>query len=180
MNGNHRIRNGVMAAMLLGVGLCFLPGGFDWIRMTLRRVATGSVDWASASVATPLWLLALLALIVLSAVYAAASILNRGREKRGAETELVKSGEIFGLRWRWNYRDGEICDLASFCPKCDQPVLPKAETRHGFLRLIAYQCACRQWRSQSFQCSETVFTDRVCRAIRQKAWKKPVRALQRT
>jgi len=36
------------------------------------------------------------------------------------------SDSFEGLRWRWQYADGEITDLGSFCPACDFQIYPKS------------------------------------------------------
>ena len=119
--------------------------------------------------AVPLWLLVVVSLIAVGAVYAAASMAYSRRRKRAAPIAFSTTAEILGVRWRWRYREGNIRDIAPFCPKCDVQVRPAEETRHGFLHLISYRCQCGRWRSQSFQCSHAQLINQIHRTVQSRA-----------
>jgi hypothetical protein len=145
---------------LAGIGLlCFMLRGGP------QQASAPAGNVVDVVVAVPLWLLVVLWIVVLTAIGAALLIVINRRRSIVPETPGVTKADIFGLRWRWSYDGGVMCGLKAHCPKCDQPVSAKAENRHGFLHLISYQCACRKWRSKSFQCSEAQMLDRVTQAI---------------
>ena len=148
----------------IGILSALVPGG--WVG-SFRIMAVGG-SWADSFVAVPVWLLCVLWMMILTAVGAVLLVLMNRRRKLEVATPTLTKADILGLRWRWNYQDGVICDLQSYCPKCDRPVSPRSEKRHGYLQLISYQCECRKWRSKSFQCSQEQFYDQVCRAIQEK------------
>jgi hypothetical protein len=170
MNVNtHLLPKAAIATAIVGLGLVHVLVRGDWpsVIMAIREVATASATWIGGSVTAPLWLLGILCAVAMIAIGAGLSLWWKSRRKIEPDTARLTTAVVFGIRWRWSYREGEMCDLVSFCPKCDLQVLPKTESRHGFLHLISYSCVCRKWRSRSFQCSQANFVERVCRAIEQ-------------
>ena len=158
----------LIAVIFLGSVHYFAPGGWSWISVWLQQFASATSGWAGSLVTVPVWLLCTISTILVLALVAGAWAVAKRLGKHGAEPRpAITSAEIFGIRWRWNYHEGDIRDIASFCPECDRQVQPKEETRHGFLRLISYQCECGRWRSKSFHCSTVDFVDRVQRTIAQ-------------
>jgi hypothetical protein len=161
--------SGLVAAGVAALVHYFVPGGWGWALTLFGRAVTVTSTWAGALISVPVWLLGIvLALIATVLGLAGLAAFNRLR-KRAPETTRITNAEIFGIRWRWNYHQGDIRDLTSYCPMCDIQVQPTEETRHGFLHLISYQCDCGRWRSKSFQCAQVDFMDRVCRTIQQQA-----------
>lgn len=134
----------------------------------MRRALSSGVSWSESFVAVPFWVLGVLWALMLTALGAALLVAIHRRRSVVVESPALTKAEIFGLRWRWSYEAGVISELASYCPKCDRPVSPRSENRHGFLHLVSYQCVCRKWRSKSFQCSQAEMIDRVKQAIAQK------------
>src|SRR5688500_12158741 len=115
----------------------------------------------------PLWLFVIVSALALSSIGAAAWFAYKSRRKREAAIARPTTAEIMGFRWCWHYRDGEVRDLASYCPKCDSEIHPTEENRHGKIHLISFRCDCVQWRSQSFQCSHAQLIKQVFHAIRE-------------
>lgn len=135
--------------------------------VTVMGLATANIGWADAMVSVPVWLIVVFSALALTVVGAATLVAWKCLRKPDAGIERPTTAQIFGIRWRWSYDQGTIREIAAFCPKCDQPVGPTAEARHGFLHLISYKCSCGKWRSKSFQCSQEDFIDRVCHTIQQ-------------
>jgi len=158
------VRNGLLNAAVSEVDY-LVPGGWGSF-MSFRPVAAASGAWADSVVSVPVWLLCAAAVFILATLGAVAFVASVRRRKRDAEIAPLTEAEIFGIRWRWNNHEGDIRDITSYCPECDLEVRPTKETRHNFLNLISYQCACGKWRSKSFQCSDVDMIDRVYRTIR--------------
>jgi hypothetical protein len=135
--------------------------------VVVTGLAMANIGWAGAMVSVPVWLIVVFSALALTVVGAATVVAYRLLRKPDAGIERPTTAQIFGIRWRWTYDQGNIHEIAAFCPKCDRPVGPTAEARHGFLRLISYKCSCGKWRSKSFQCSQEDFIARVCRTIHQ-------------
>jgi hypothetical protein len=163
------VRSGVAATMILALGYFFVPEGWGGMFTFFKRAVAPIVGWAGTIVTVPVWWLVLVSGLMVMILGTAAYIASTRSRKHASATARLTKADIFGIRWRWQYEDGDVRNLASFCPKCDRPVHPKTETRHGFLRLISYQCECRHWQSKSFQCSQTEIIDRVCRTIQKQA-----------
>jgi hypothetical protein len=136
-------------------------------------LASVNVAWSNASVSVPVWLIVNLSAITLITVCAAAVVAYKFLRKTEPGIESPATAQIFGIRWRWTNHEGDIRDITSFCPKCDQPVTPTMEARHGFIHLLSYKCRCGKWRSKSFHCSQSDFIERVCRAIQRPGAEKP-------
>ena len=163
------VRSGLAATVILALGHYLVPGGWEGVIAFFRRTVAPIAGWAGSLVSLPIWLLGLVFAIVLTALGVTAYFAASRFRTRAPTTAPLTNAEIFGIRWRWQYQEGDVRDLTSYCPKCDREVRPKRETRHGFLHLISYQCECRHWRSKSFQCSHREIIDRVCRAIQKHA-----------
>jgi hypothetical protein len=138
-----------------------------------------TIGWADSLVAIPIWLLGVFWALILTALGALVIIRLNRRQKIEVEVPTITKAEIFGLHWRWSFREGAVCDVASYCPKCSREVKARSETRHGFLNLISYACECRKWRSKSFHCSQTEMMERVGRAIEEKTKVQPAAATAR-
>jgi hypothetical protein len=173
------IRNGLAVVGIIGLVHVCVPGGWGWILTPFRRAAVAGGAWAESLVAVPVWLLCFLWALILTALGAVLLVMVSRRRKLDVELPAITKAEIFGLRWRWNYREGAITDLVSYCPKCEREVIARSETRHGFLHLISYACECRKWRSKSFHCSQEQMNERVCQAIREKISAQPIAADRR-
>ena len=171
----HLVNSALIAAVITALGHFLLPGGWRVIFASLGETAAGSLAWASTAITVPAWLIAFLVAVVLVTAGAAMLFARTRREEPAAEVPLPTTADVFGVRWRWSYHEGSMHDLRAFCPKCNQPVHPIEEKRHGFLQLISFQCECRKWRSRSFQCSTDALLDRVCHAVQQDLRKRPVR-----
>ena len=169
------LRNGLIAVAAAALVQYFVPGGWTSIGARARQTMAEGVEWAATSINVPSWLLVTLAALTAISIIAAAFAVSRQRRKPlPSGINSPATAEIYGIRWHWNNCDGNIRDIVAACPKCDLPVTPKAETRHGFIRLLSYQCSCHRWRSQSFQCSQETFIDRVCRTIQKQMQKTTV------
>jgi hypothetical protein len=166
---SHSVRCGLAATVILALGHSLVPGGWGGVFTFFSRTTAPIADWAGSLVSLPIWVLGLVFAVLLTALGVAGYVAStRFRTRAPGKAPLTKA-EIFGIRWRWDYREGDVHDLTSYCPKCDRQVRPTEETRHGFLHLISYQCACGHWRSKSFQCSRTEIIKRVCRTIQKHA-----------
>jgi hypothetical protein len=163
------VRCGLVATVILALGHFLVPGGWRGVLALFGQVAGAIATWASAIVTVPVWWLVLVSAMILTAVGIAVYVASTRPRKHAPTTAPCTKAEIFGIRWRWNYQEGDVRDLTSYCPKCDRQVRPIGETRHGFLNLISYQCECRHWRSKSFHCSQREIIDRVCRTIQKQA-----------
>jgi hypothetical protein len=165
----HVIPEAVIATAVVVLGLVQVLGHGGWaaVAATTHDAATAGLTWIGGSVTTPLWLIGLLWALAVTSIGVGLSLWWKARRKCELPVARPTTALIFGIRWRWNYRDGQICDLLSFCPKCDLQVVPKTEARHGFLNLISFSCACRKWKCRSFHCSQANFVERVCRSIEQ-------------
>jgi hypothetical protein len=170
MNRSRQIvRSGLAAVVILALGHFCVAEGWAGVFAFFRRTAAALAAWGGTSVTVSVWWLALVSALILTALGTAVLFASgRLRKRTPASAGLAKT-EIFGIRWRWEYQEGNVRDLRSYCPKCDRQVGPKGETRHGFLHLISYQCECGHWRSKSFQCSQTEIIDRVRRTIQKHA-----------
>jgi hypothetical protein len=164
----------ILTAAAIGLVHFLVPGSWGSITFPFQRAFAASGAWADSLVAVPVWLLGVFWAIILTAVGALVIVMIGRRRKLEVEVPTITKAEIFGLRWRWNYQEGAICDVTSYCPKCDREVRARNETRHGFLHLISYACECRKWRSKSFQCSQAQMIERVCQAIQEKTTVQPV------
>jgi hypothetical protein len=171
-NQKRLVTIGLVAAAALGLVQFLVPGGWGWVFMPFRRAASAAGAWAASLVSVPVWLLCIVTALTVAAVCAVAFVAWTRLRKRAVEIAPLTTAEIFGIRWRWNYDEGEIRDITSYCPKCDLEVQPTNETRHGFLHLISYQCRCRKWQSKSFQCSQDDMIDRVYHTIKQQIRKR--------
>jgi hypothetical protein len=168
MNGiQHLVIKWVGADAEVGLAHALVPGGWGGIFKPLGRMMAAGGSWADSFVAVPVWVLCLLWALILTAVGAVLLLIVNRRRKLEVQNPTITKADILGLRWRWNYQDGAICDLQSHCPKCDRPVSPRSEKRHGFLQLISFQCECRKWQSKSYQCSHEQLVERVCGAIQE-------------
>jgi hypothetical protein len=169
------IRKGWRCIVIAGVGSMAatgpvqaqVSGGWSGLAGPLGEMLASSGSWAGSFVAVPVWVLCLLWALILTAVGAVLLLIVNRRRKLEVQNPTITKADILGLRWRWNYQDGAICDLQSHCPKCDRPVSPRSEKRHGFLQLISFQCECRKWQSKSYQCSHEQLVERVCGAIQE-------------
>ena len=165
----HILGSGLAATVILALGHFLVPDGWSGVFAFLRRTAAQVVSGADALISVPVWWLALIAALFLSALGTAAYVISRKPRKHATGSEPATDAEILGIRWRWHYQQGDVRNLTSYCPKCDRQVRPRTETRHGFLNLISYPCECGHWRSKSFQCSHREIIDRVCRTIQKHA-----------
>ena len=164
----------LVTADVIGLVHLPVPAGWGWITLPFQRAFAASGVWADSLVAVPVWLLGVFWALILTAFGALLIVMISRRRKLEVAVPTITKAEIFGLRWRWNYDEGEIRNVTCHCPKCDREVKAKSETRHGFLHLISYACECRKWRSKSFQCSEAQMMERVCQAIQAKTTVQPV------
>jgi hypothetical protein len=114
----------------------------------------------------PLWLLLVVTAIAVSGIIAAGSLAFRARGKGEPSITLPTTADVLGVRWRWQYRNGDIRDITPFCPRCDGQVSPIEETRHGYIHLISFRCSCSRWQSQSFQCSHEQLMKRVYATVK--------------
>jgi hypothetical protein len=120
-------------------------------------------------VAVPLWVFAAAAALIVTAIAIAIYLATSRRSVPSPGQPPATCAEILGIRWRWKNEAGDVSEISSFCPRCDRPIQPKEETRHGFLHLISFECDCRKWRSKSFQCSHSDFIDRIHATIQQQS-----------
>jgi hypothetical protein len=167
-NGQRRLVIAWVGSMAVTVPVqARVPGDLSGLARPLGEMLASSGSWADSFVAVPVWVLCLLWALILTAVGAVLLLIVNRRRKLEVQNPTITKADILGLRWRWNYQDGAICDLQSHCPKCDRPVSPRSEKRHGFLQLISFQCECRKWQSKSYQCSHEQLVERVCGAIQE-------------
>src|SRR5215207_7436198 len=113
----HFVRGGLAATIGIVLVHFLVPGGWGWIFSPLRRAAAAGGTWAEALVSVPVWVLCVLWALILTALGAAIlMVLSRRRKVDVAIPSIIKAA-IFGLRWRWKYREGELVDLTCHCPK---------------------------------------------------------------
>jgi hypothetical protein len=165
-------RMAVMTIVLLALAVIaavhvFFPGRWGAVYTRSAELMTAGFAWLDSLGSVPLWSLFVIMGAAIFAVHAVAARARARGRTVSSDLTAITTAEVFGIKWRWKNHEGAIRDLASFCLKCDRPVQPASETRHGFLRLISYSCECGAWRSQSFQCSEVEFMKRVHRNLRQ-------------
>lgn len=75
---------------------------------------------------------------------------------------------FFNLRWRWNYADGRIGGLTSYCPRCDFQVFPFDASRWAAVPRIGFHCDSCQSDLGEFQESPGTLESKVERFIQQK------------
>jgi len=127
---SHSIRNGVIATVVGGLILAFVPSFRNlvaWLWGLLRDAAAYCWQLLVAEYGTPGWALLLLAALSLAFVIPRIGRLFR-REPRAED--LYKEDRLFGAIWRWGYSQYGVINLHSLCPAC-QAELVYRETTDG-------------------------------------------------
>ena len=104
-----------------------------------------------------------------------------------ANTASVKAGDaalqaytednFFGLRWRWNYGNGQLSTLTTYCPHCDYQVFPANASAYRAIDRIQFHCDSCSAQLGEFEESWDALENKARRFVQQKlrngTWSKP-------
>ncbi len=119
-NSYKTIRNGVIASVIAGVILLFIPVVREYFLIALKWIWSGIVwCWSSIFISYSFsgWFLLILfglAFIGILSIY-----FSFQRYFEQPEHNEYTSDTIFGMKWRWYWKGHSIRNLWCFCPNCD-------------------------------------------------------------
>ena len=121
----HPIWSKVIASVITAGVLYFaslIPGFYLAIWSGIKY----SGAWLIATIPIPYWLLILL---FFAAVIVIGKVALRLFTSPGAlKTEYdYTQDQFWDIVWRWRYNRNDICQVVSFCPKCDMQIYPERE-----------------------------------------------------
>ena len=111
--------SGLVVAVIVSIVTSIIPQGWH----TVGTWISAAWKWLGGSASLPMWtlaLLGLLALVVLVGVAIFACVLLLGAKKIAKPSEI----DFKGLKWRWRWRQGDLDNIATFCPVCDMQIHP--------------------------------------------------------
>jgi hypothetical protein len=167
----HPIRNNVIGSLATAAIVAFvvylIPGGWAWViekgGKAIRVIAT----WLGSSVSVPAWMVLIMSLLALAAIIAVAIVAYAVVRKSDDQIEPFTEAEFFNVKWRWQYGQSGIYNIAAFCPHCDLQVYPTSSSMYRAVDGVFYHCDDCHWKSQEFDFSHAELEDRVRRRIQQ-------------
>jgi hypothetical protein len=121
----NRVLASVVASLIAACIVSFvtwrLPGGWSKVGTWISVGWASTGHWLGGSADLPRWalaLLVLLALVLLAEAAISVVILFLKRLKMAQPSEA----EFNGLKWRWLWRQGDLDNIATFCPVCDMQI----------------------------------------------------------
>lgn len=133
-NSFKSIRNGVIASVVAGIILLFVPALRGYVVSFISWVWSGIVwCWEAlfASYSLPGWawlVIFIFALTGLVNIYLAIK-----GESEEAEFKSYVEDTIYGAIWRWKWAGNQISNVWCFCPSCDATLVYDDSSNRNYL-----------------------------------------------
>jgi hypothetical protein len=179
----------VGSKVIAGVILAALLGAVGWV-MHLENwwpvVGHGiTVTWAYLQGTTPVrrWVFGALVFIaglfVFLVISVGATLYHPKENPFGNVSPIVgpdwlsyTTDDFYELKWRWRYRDGEIKDLVTFCPRCDYQMLAIGTSRSSQVVFHCDICGKEYYIRESWDTLRSVVPRRIQQKIRTESYPK--------
>lgn len=120
---SHPIRNGIIAAVVAGIILSFLPtvrNGLKTVLIWLYSLFSQVFKYIVSQHQVYGWLLVLLSILsTISVIYLLSKLIGATADNENDFTSQYTKDNLFGSEWHWDYSyNKSIINLGCLCPIC--------------------------------------------------------------